>query len=148
MVDIELLHKVVYVLLFLVFFASTYVFVERILFFTFSAPYEKKEFKMKLEEGEDKDYLFASYISKLSRGKGFLMFSITSAPLLGLLGTVFGIMESFQTMAERGISDIAMVSKGVAFALRATALGIVVALFSLAYYYVLNALVKKHSILK
>jgi biopolymer transport protein ExbB len=51
-------------------------------------------------------------------------------------------------MAERGISDIAMVSKGVAFALRATALGIVVALFSLAYYYVLNALVKKHSILK
>lgn len=57
--------------------------------------------------------------------------TVTAAPLLGLLGTILGIIDTFVALARSGISDSAAVSAGIGTALYATALGIVVALYAL-----------------
>jgi biopolymer transport protein ExbB len=56
---------------------------------------------------------------------------VTAAPLLGLLGTIFGIMQTFGALSAGGISDPAAVSRGIGTALGATALGIATALYGL-----------------
>ncbi len=56
---------------------------------------------------------------------------VTAAPLLGLLGTIFGIMETFNALAAGGVSDSAAVSRGIGTALIATAIGIATALLGL-----------------
>jgi biopolymer transport protein ExbB len=133
------LHTLVFVLLYLVAFISTFVFFERLIFLYFSAP---TEIKLLIKEAEGKastESLYYSFSGKLSRGIGLLSSCITAAPLLGLLGTVIGIIESFQTMAQKGISDIAEVSKGIGTALEATALGIAIAILSLFYFTIVNS---------
>lgn len=57
--------------------------------------------------------------------------TVTAAPLLGLLGTILGIIDTFYALARSGISDPAAVSAGIGTALYATALGIAVALYAL-----------------
>nr|WP_210336167.1 MotA/TolQ/ExbB proton channel family protein [Rhodomicrobium udaipurense] len=56
---------------------------------------------------------------------------VTAAPLLGLLGTILGIMDTFNALSSGGISDPAAVSRGIAAALVATAVGIGTALYAL-----------------
>jgi biopolymer transport protein ExbB len=56
---------------------------------------------------------------------------VTAAPLLGLLGTIFGIMQTFNALAASGVSDSAEVSRGIGTALTATAVGIATALLGL-----------------
>lgn len=56
---------------------------------------------------------------------------VTAAPLLGLLGTILGIMDTFTALSSGGISDPAAVSRGIASALIATAIGIGTALYGL-----------------
>ena len=51
--------------------------------------------------------------------------------VLGLLGTILGIMETFSALSSGGISDPAAVSRGIATALLATAIGIGTALYGL-----------------
>ncbi len=63
---------------------------------------------------------------------------VTAAPLLGLLGTIFGIMETFNALAAGGVSDPAAVSRGIGTALIATAIGIATALLGLVGNNVLN----------
>jgi biopolymer transport protein ExbB len=53
---------------------------------------------------------------------------VTAAPLLGLLGTIFGIVDTFLALSKSGMSDPSAVSAGIGTALYATALGITVAL--------------------
>ena len=143
--NLETLHSFVFYALYGLLFLATFVFVERLLYFSFTFSAERKLLKREMEGANKKklELLIVKYSEKLERGKGVLLFAVTGAPLLGLLGTVLGIMESFTTMAERGVSDVASVSKGIAYALEATALGIAIALFALAYYYLLNALIKR-----
>ena len=63
---------------------------------------------------------------------------VTAAPLLGLLGTILGIMETFNALSSGGISDPAAVSRGIAAALLATAIGIGTALYGLIGYNLLH----------
>lgn len=56
---------------------------------------------------------------------------VTAAPLLGLLGTILGIMQTFKALAAGGVSDPAEVSRGIGTALLATAIGIFTALYGL-----------------
>ena len=57
----------------------------------------------------------------------------SSAPFIGLLGTVWGIMNSFQSIAFAKNASIAAVAPGIAEALLATALGLIVAIPSLMF---------------
>ena len=68
---------------------------------------------------------------------------VTAAPLLGLLGTILGIIDTFAVLAQSGISDPASVSKGIGTALYATALGIGVALYGLLFFNSFNEKVER-----
>jgi len=59
---------------------------------------------------------------------------ITLAPLLGLLGTIIGMIQSFDIMSVAGIGQPHAVTGGVAEALIATAFGITVAIITLVPY--------------
>ena len=52
----------------------------------------------------------------------------SNAPYIGLLGTVLGIMLTFQTLGQSGNLDVKSIMTGLAFALKATAMGIGVAI--------------------
>lgn len=65
---------------------------------------------------------------------------VTAAPLLGLLGTILGIMDTFEALSSGGISDPAAVSRGIAMALLATAIGIGTALYGLLGHNLLHRL--------
>jgi len=82
--------------------------------------------------------LFIGMDKKVSARLWILDTIVTAAPLLGLLGTIFGIMETFNALAAGGVSDPAAVSRGIGTALIATAVGIATALLGLAGNNVLN----------
>jgi biopolymer transport protein ExbB len=67
----------------------------------------------------------------LGRGLWMLETIVTAAPLLGLLGTITGMMESFKVIGVGGLVAPSRVTSGVAQALIATALGLLIALFAL-----------------
>lgn len=75
--------------------------------------------------------LFIGLDKKVSGRLWILDTIVTAAPLLGLLGTIFGIMETFNSLAAGGVSDSAAVSRGIGTALIATAIGIATALLGL-----------------
>lgn len=75
--------------------------------------------------------LFIAFDKKVSGRLWILDTIVTAAPLLGLLGTIFGIMETFNSLAAGGVSDSAAVSRGIGTALIATAIGIATALLGL-----------------
>ena len=52
----------------------------------------------------------------------------STAPFVGLVGTIFGIINAFQMMGEAGGGDLGAISAGIAEALITTALGIAVAI--------------------
>jgi len=58
----------------------------------------------------------------------------SNAPYIGLLGTVFGIMLTFYSMGQSGFMDSSSIMMGLALALKATAVGLVVAIPSVASY--------------
>ena len=58
----------------------------------------------------------------------------SSAPFIGLLGTVIGIIKSFESMAIAGTGGFAVVAAGISEALVATALGLGVAIIALIFY--------------
>jgi biopolymer transport protein ExbB len=82
--------------------------------------------------------LFIGIDRKASARLWILDTIVTAAPLLGLLGTIFGIMETFNALAAGGVSDPAAVSRGIGTALVATAIGIATALLGLLGNNVLN----------
>ena len=58
----------------------------------------------------------------------------SSAPFIGLLGTVIGIIKSFENMAIVGTGGFTVVAAGISEALVATALGLGVAIIALIFY--------------
>lgn len=58
----------------------------------------------------------------------------SNAPYVGLLGTVLGIMITFYTMGDAGAVDAKKIMVGLALALKATAMGLIVAIPSIIFY--------------
>jgi biopolymer transport protein ExbB/biopolymer transport protein TolQ len=67
-------------------------------------------------------------VQTLKRGLGLLATVGSTAPFVGLLGTVMGIVTAFQKMAETGSGGLGTVSAGIAEALVTTAFGLLVAI--------------------
>ena len=82
-------------------------------------------------------------IDKMKSGLDVLDTIITMAPLLGILGTVLGIIDSFNMLAVGGVSDPRAATGGIARALITTALGLSVALIALIPFNYLVGRVKK-----
>jgi len=64
----------------------------------------------------------------------------SNAPYIGLLGTVLGIMATFYTMGMDGFADTGKIMVGLSMALKATAVGLLVAIPSIVFY---NLLLRK-----
>ncbi|MHC4453133.1 MAG: MotA/TolQ/ExbB proton channel family protein [Planctomycetota bacterium] len=73
-------------------------------------------------------------IDRMKRGMAVLDTIITMAPLLGILGTVTGIIVSFDFLGKAGVEDPKAVTGGIAQALITTATGLTVALASIIPY--------------
>ncbi|MBX3486541.1 MAG: protein TolQ [Candidatus Paracaedibacteraceae bacterium] len=70
----------------------------------------------------------------LERYLGFLASTGSTAPFVGLFGTVLGIMNSFQSIAIQQNTNLAVVAPGIAEALFATAIGLVAAIPAVIAY--------------
>ena len=79
--------------------------------------------------------------ARLARGLGWLDTAVTAAPMLGILGTVLGIIDSFELLASDGAVDPLAISGGVAEALITTATGLAIALVALLPFNALRAAV-------
>tara|TARA_B100000003_G_C10854986_1_gene340625 strand:- start:145 stop:819 length:675 start_codon:yes stop_codon:yes gene_type:complete len=73
-------------------------------------------------------------ISKINKGFTFLATVGSTAPFIGLFGTVWGIMNSFQSIAISRNTSLAIVAPGIAEALFATALGLLAAIPAVIAY--------------
>jgi biopolymer transport protein TolQ len=76
----------------------------------------------------------ASELRRLEPGLSFLATVGSTAPFIGLFGTVWGIMNSFASIAQANDTSLAVVAPGIAEALFATALGLVAAIPSVIAY--------------
>jgi biopolymer transport protein ExbB len=74
---------------------------------------------------------------KMARGTGVLATIGSTAPFVGLFGTVWGIMDSFIGISRAHTTNLAVVAPGIAEALLATALGLVAAIPAVMIYNVL-----------
>ncbi|MFZ8863825.1 MAG: TonB-system energizer ExbB [Thermocrinis sp.] len=77
---------------------------------------------------------------ELTKGLTFIASVASNAPYIGLLGTVLGIMLTFYTIGQEGFVDTKRVMVGLALALKATAVGLLVAIPSSVLY---NLLLRK-----
>ena len=84
-------------------------------------------------------------ISKIDKGFTFLATVGSTAPFIGLFGTVWGIMNSFQSIAISRNTSLAIVAPGIAEALFATALGLLAAIPAVVAYNKFNLDSKKYS---
>jgi len=73
-------------------------------------------------------------MNKISKGFTFLATVGSTAPFIGLFGTVWGIMNSFQSIAISRNTSLAIVAPGIAEALFATALGLLAAIPAVVAY--------------
>ena len=81
----------------------------------------------------------------LEKGFTFLATVGSTAPFIGLFGTVWGIMNSFQSIAISRNTSLAIVAPGIAEALFATALGLLAAIPAVVAYNKFNSDSKKYS---
>ena len=84
-------------------------------------------------------------MSKIDKGFTFLATVGSTAPFIGLFGTVWGIMNSFQSIAISRNTSLAIVAPGIAEALFATALGLLAAIPAVVAYNKFNTDSKKYS---
>ena len=73
-------------------------------------------------------------IGRLERGMTFLASIGSVAPFIGLFGTVWGIMNSFQSLATNTQNALSIVAPGISEALVATALGLIAAIPAVLFY--------------
>ena len=85
-------------------------------------------------------------ITKLEKNMIFLASLGSSAPFVGLFGTVWGIMNSFQAIGITKNTSLAVVAPGIAEALFATALGLIAAIPAVIAYNKLSSIFDNYSI--
>ena len=97
-----------------------------------SVAIERKCFyrKVRLSEFADKRALEL----ELTRRLHLISTVGSNAPYVGLLGTVLGIMLTFSTIGARGLVDTGQIMTGLALALKATAIGLLVAIPAIVAY--------------
>jgi biopolymer transport protein TolQ len=91
------------------------------------------------------DVTISRDVERLERRLTFLATVGSTAPFVGLFGTVWGIMTSFQAIAVTKNTSLAVVAPGIAEALFATALGLLAAIPAVIFYNKFNSEVARHA---
>ena len=110
-------------LLVLMSIVTLWLFIERMFFFK----------HVKTESYEHRDALELDLTDNI----GIISMIGSNAPYVGLLGTVIGIMITFYTMGDAGAVDAKQIMVGLALALKATAMGLIVAMPAMVTYTIL-----------
>ncbi|EOH5579717.1 TonB-system energizer ExbB, partial [Campylobacter jejuni] len=126
----DYIDLIIFLILGIMAFIAFWCVVERMLFF------RKINFK-NYENQEQFDDVISENLTTI-----YIIYS--NAPYIGLLGTVIGIMVTFYEMGLAGNIDVKSIVVGLSLALKATALGLLVAIPALMAY---NALLRKVSLL-
>ena len=85
------------------------------------------------------DHIMAETLARLKTGTGILATVASTAPFIGLFGTVWGIKTAFEEIAISQNTSLAVVAPGIAEALVATALGLLAAIPAVIFYNKLSA---------
>lgn len=99
---------------------TLWLFIERMMFYS----------SVRVDDYEHRDELELDLTDNI----GIISAIGTNAPYVGLLGTVVGIMITFYTLGEVGAVDTKKIMTGLALALKATAMGLVVAIPAIVAY--------------
>ena len=91
------------------------------------------------------DVTISREVERLERRLTFLATVGSTAPFIGLFGTVWGIMTSFQAIAQSKNTSLAVVAPGIAEALFATALGLLAAIPAVIFYNKFNSEVARYA---
>jgi biopolymer transport protein ExbB len=83
---------------------------------------------------------------RVSGGQQFLASTGSSAPFVGLFGTVYGVMNSFIGIAESNTTNLAVVAPGIAEALLATGIGLFAAIPAVIFYNYFNTRISAYGI--
>ncbi|MGI7900834.1 TonB-system energizer ExbB [Campylobacter coli] len=126
----DYIDLIIFIILGVMAFIAFWCVIERVLFF------RKIDFK-NYENQEQFDDAISENLTTI-----YIIYS--NAPYIGLLGTVVGIMITFYEMGIAGNIDVKSIVVGLSLALKATALGLLVAIPALIAY---NALLRKVSLL-
>ncbi len=126
----DYIDLIIFIILGIMAFVAFWCVIERVLFF------RKIDFK-NYENQEQFDNAISENLTTI-----YIIYS--NAPYIGLLGTVVGIMITFYEMGIAGNIDVKSIVVGLSLALKATALGLLVAIPALMAY---NALLRKVSLL-
>ncbi|EHL4076680.1 TonB-system energizer ExbB [Campylobacter coli] len=126
----DYIDLIIFIILGIMAFIAFWCVIERVLFF------RKIDFK-NYENQEQFDDAISENLTTI-----YIIYS--NAPYIGLLGTVVGIMITFYEMGIAGNIDVKSIVVGLSLALKATALGLLVAIPALMAY---NALLRKVSLL-
>jgi biopolymer transport protein ExbB len=108
---------------------TLWLFIERMMFYK----------SVRLDDYEHRDSLEMDLTDNI----GIISAIGSNAPYIGLLGTVIGIMLTFYTMGDAGAVDPKKIMMGLALALKATAMGLVVAIPAIITYTILLRKVEK-----
>ena len=73
-------------------------------------------------------------ITRLERGLVVLEIIVGIAPLLGLVGTIYGMMSLFQELGIKGLGDATSLARGIGVILHATLMGLLIAIPSLIFW--------------
>lgn len=126
----EYMDFIIFAILGIMAFVALYCVIERLLFFR----------KLDLQSFESQD----DFDNAITENLTTLHIIYSNAPYVGLLGTVIGIMITFYDMGLSGNIDVKSIVIGLSLALKATALGLLVAIPTLMSH---NALLRKVSLL-
>ena len=85
------------------------------------------------------DVAIARESERLNKGLAFLATTGSTAPFIGLFGTVWGIKHSFEQIAISQNTNLAVVAPGIAEALLATGIGLIAAIPAVVFYNKLNS---------
>ena len=108
---------------------SLWIFIERMIFYK----------GVKVDEYAHRDELEL----KLTDNVNIVSTIASNAPYVGLLGTVLGIMLTFYTLGDIGAVDAKKIMTGLAMALKATAMGLVVAIPAIIFYTILTRKIER-----
>lgn len=107
-------------ILFLMSFLSIWFYIERLLFFK----------QLNLDSYNDLELLEIDITKHLT----VISSNGSNAPYIGLLGTVFGIIITFYSMGDAVAIDVKIIMSSLGLALKATAMGLIVAIPSMLFY--------------
>ncbi len=151
---IDFFHKggVVLAFIFLASFLLWYFLLQRYIYIRFYFKNFKKDLLEQAENGDFdkkfnlhvKNYIISYARQNLKKNMSYISILIIITPLLGLLGTVTGMINIFDVLAYNGSSDIKLMTSGISMATIPTMAGMVVSLSGILFEKRIDSITKDY----